>query len=181
MVAVLDACVLAPMPLCDTLLRWAEEVEFFRPRWSVETLEEVGRTLAKFGRSKSQIERRLHFMQEAFPESSVQISPQQIQAVPEIPDCGDKHVIAAAIQARASLIVTFNLRHFPASALQPRGIEVCSPDTFLVRQYFLAPERMLKVLDIQARCIEQRRVDILERLRRGLPHFTALVEEQIQC
>jgi hypothetical protein len=55
--AVLDACVLAPMPLADTLLRLAEE-SFFVPKWSAEILHEVGTTLAKFGYSVQQIERR---------------------------------------------------------------------------------------------------------------------------
>ena len=51
---VLDACVLAPMPLCDTLLRCAEEYALFRPLWSAETLVEVRRDLKKFGCSASQ-------------------------------------------------------------------------------------------------------------------------------
>jgi|HubBroStandDraft_2_1064218.scaffolds.fasta_scaffold2405357_1 hypothetical protein len=43
--AVLDACVLAPMPLCETLLCCAEEPALFRALWSDETLEEVSRTI----------------------------------------------------------------------------------------------------------------------------------------
>ena len=35
----------------------------------------------------------------------------------------DRHVLAAAVKARASVIVTFNLKHFPPSALQPLGID----------------------------------------------------------
>jgi hypothetical protein len=31
---VLDACVLIPMPLADTLLRMAEEPRLYLPRWS---------------------------------------------------------------------------------------------------------------------------------------------------
>ena len=44
-VVLLDACVLAPMPVCDTLLRLAEEPAFYAPKWSWEILEEVSRTL----------------------------------------------------------------------------------------------------------------------------------------
>ena len=43
--AVLDACVLARMPLCDTLLRCAEEPALFRPVWSENILTEVQSTL----------------------------------------------------------------------------------------------------------------------------------------
>jgi hypothetical protein len=42
--AVLDACVLVPMPLCDTLLRCAEDPGLFRALWSEQILEEVKRT-----------------------------------------------------------------------------------------------------------------------------------------
>ena len=37
----LDACVLVPMPLCDTLLRLAEEPALYRPLWSERILLEV--------------------------------------------------------------------------------------------------------------------------------------------
>lgn len=40
---VLDACVLVPMSLCDTLLRLAEEPAMYRPLWSDEILAEVSR------------------------------------------------------------------------------------------------------------------------------------------
>jgi hypothetical protein len=43
--ALLDACVLVPMCLCDTLLRLAEEPAMYRPLWSNEILQEVGTAL----------------------------------------------------------------------------------------------------------------------------------------
>jgi hypothetical protein len=58
-IVLLDACVLAPMPLCDLLLRLAEEPAFFVPRWSADILREVSSTLRKFGYSDAQVERRL--------------------------------------------------------------------------------------------------------------------------
>ena len=42
---VLDACVLVPMPLCDTLLRLAEDPAMYRPLWSDKILQEVGAVL----------------------------------------------------------------------------------------------------------------------------------------
>ena len=44
--AVLDSCVLAPMPICDTLLRIAER-SVYRPLWSEEILSEVRRVLTE--------------------------------------------------------------------------------------------------------------------------------------
>ena len=46
-VALLDACVLVPMPLADTLLRLAEPPAIFDARWSEDILGEMNRTLAQ--------------------------------------------------------------------------------------------------------------------------------------
>ena len=48
-----------------------------------------------------------------------------------LPDLGDVHVLAAAIKTRASIIVTDNLRDFPAEVLAPLDLEAKSTDTFL--------------------------------------------------
>ena len=40
-----------------------------------------------------------------------------------LPDPHDRHVLAAAIHGRADVIVTKNLKHFPAAALTRYGIE----------------------------------------------------------
>ncbi len=66
--AVLDACVLVPMPLCDTLLVVRKDPALFRALWSEQILEEVKRTLLqKFGYTAAQVEYRLRMMREAFP------------------------------------------------------------------------------------------------------------------
>ncbi len=148
---------------------------FFRPLWSDETLVELRRTLEKFGRSASQIERRLQFMQDAFPEACVMVPPSLLEAVAEIPDSGDRHVVAAAMLANAHAIVTFNLRHFPQRVLEPSGISVFSPGEFLVRLFHRNPLRMLEILDAQAGQIRQTKAADLERLKRGLPEFVALI------
>ena len=48
-----------------------------------------------------------------------------------LPDPNDRHVLAAAIRCQADAIVTFNLRDFPATALEPYEIEAIHPDDFL--------------------------------------------------
>ncbi|MYQ78375.1 MULTISPECIES: hypothetical protein [unclassified Streptomyces] len=47
---------------------------------------------------------------------------------------------AAAIRAKAQVIVTFNLKDFPAEALAPWDVEAVHPDAFLEAQIDLAPE-----------------------------------------
>jgi len=56
-----------------------------------------------------------------------------------LPDPDDRHVLAAAIRGRAGVIVTANLRDFPASILGRFGIEPQSPDRFILRLLGLAP------------------------------------------
>jgi predicted nucleic acid-binding protein len=175
--ALLDTCVLAPMPLCDTLLRCAEGA-LFDPVWSIETLVELRRTLRKFGRSEAQIDRRFKFMEAAFPEACVHLSDALLNSIPEIPDPGDRHVIAAAVAGRADVIVTFNLRHFPSSILGGKGIEVRCPDVFLVELFRPSPPRLVEILDRQAIDIRQPKQVLLDALRGGLPAFVALVENE---
>lgn len=70
-----------------------------------------------------------------------------------LPDEDDRHVLAAAIHCRADVILTFNLRDFPASVLSQFGVEAVSPDVFLAELFeteadniCLAFERQLKSL-----------------------------------
>ncbi len=49
-----------------------------------------------------------------------------------LPDPNDWHVLAAAIRGCADVIVTRNVRDFPADVLSPFGIEAQHPDEFVV-------------------------------------------------
>jgi hypothetical protein len=48
-----------------------------------------------------------------------------------LPDLKDRHVFAAANHGGANMIVTVNLRDFPADVLAGYGIEAQNPDTFV--------------------------------------------------
>jgi hypothetical protein len=64
----------------------------------------------------------------------------------DLPDPGDRHVLAAAIVGHADAIVTFNLKDFPEARVSQHLIEVLHPDDFLVAQYDLDQIRMLRVI-----------------------------------
>jgi predicted nucleic acid-binding protein len=49
-----------------------------------------------------------------------------------LPDPDDRHVLAAAITAKAEVIITFNLVDFPAQELSKYGVEAKHPDDFVV-------------------------------------------------
>ena len=97
-------------------------------------------------------------------------------------DPKDRHVLAAAVVGRADVIVTFNLSDFPPAACQPYGVDVQDPDTFLVHQFGLMPQRIAQVLtDLAA----ERRPPIgtpegiLRVLERATPRFCALAREHL--
>ena len=68
-VVVLDTCVLAPMPLCDTVLRLAEGPAFYIPKWSHDILRELRSTLQRMGYTEEQAARRITAMESAFEDA----------------------------------------------------------------------------------------------------------------
>jgi hypothetical protein len=56
-----------------------------------------------------------------------------------LPDLDDRHVLAAAIHGRADIIVTANLRHFPAKILKQSGIQPRHPDQFILSLFDREP------------------------------------------
>jgi predicted nucleic acid-binding protein len=144
----LDACVLVPYRLADLLL-WLAEAELYQPLWSDEILEEVRRTLVspKIGVAPEKANRRIAQMRDAFPFASVTGYQGLVSGLTN--DTKDRHVLAAAVRGHAALIVTSNLKDFPAAALAPYDIEAIHPDDFLLDQLDLAEERTLKCLVAQ--------------------------------
>jgi hypothetical protein len=69
-------------------------------------------------------------MDHAFPAASVFGFERLIPTV-SLPDPDDRHVLAAAIHARADQIVTVNLKDFPTAALSSQGIVAAHPDPFV--------------------------------------------------
>jgi hypothetical protein len=58
----------------------------------------------------------------------------------DLPDPDDRHVLAAAIKARAQVIVTHNLKDFPSTVLDRWDMEAKSPDDFVLDQIDLSRE-----------------------------------------
>lgn len=147
-VAVLDTCVLAPMRLADTLLRLAEEPEFYAPRWSEDILTELRRTLLNFGYSPAQVDHRIEQMEATFPEAKVSGYSSLVDSMKNDPS--DRHVLAAAIRCGANAIITNNKKHFPSDQLAEYSLECINADDFLRHQYHLDPDTFIDILQQQA-------------------------------
>ncbi len=97
-----------------------------------------------------------------------------------LPDPDDRHVLAAAIAGKASLIVTSNLKHFPAAALKTHGVTALSPDDFLAQLYRNEPEALIDSVAIARRNLQGTRPTVdefVETLKRqNLPAFCAILD-----
>jgi predicted nucleic acid-binding protein len=160
------------MPVADTVLRLAEPPALYRARWTEQILAEVTRTLvARFGKTPEKARYREAAMREFFPESLVVNYEPLVKDMENHP--GDRHVLAAAVACRADYIVTFNLKHFPASATARHKIEVIGPSAFLkwlaVLDHAIIEERLCD----QAASIGISLNELLDRLAGSVPGFVS--------
>ena len=128
-VAVIDSCVIFGMPLCDTLLRAAEQ-NLYRIVLSQKILEDATRNMVIKGRLKP--EREQYYQQQilnAFPDRIVE-APQNLTEL-MTNAMSDRHITATAIASNASYIVTFNLKDFPNTSLVKYDLKAIHPDRFL--------------------------------------------------
>ena len=119
LIAVYDACVLYPAPLRDLLIRLAR-TGLFRARWTDLIHDEWIRNVLgnRSDLTAEQLERTRQLMNAAVRDCLVTGYEHRIEDL-NLPDPDDRHVLAAALEAQAQVIVTYNLRDFPTSALHP--------------------------------------------------------------
>lgn len=173
-VVVLDACVLVPHPLFDTLLRTAD-AGLYEPRWSAQILQEVERTLVnKLGLDREAAEGRIIAMRRAFPHAMVDGHEALVDVMRNDPK--DRHVLAAAVRAGAGAVVTANVKDFPSAALEPYGVEALHPDDFLLDLLDLDEATVQAVLVEQAQAYTNPLTtvdELLSQLNRTVPRFAA--------
>lgn len=145
--AVLDACVLVPVALADTLLRIAEK-GLYRPLWSDRILSEALHAITEI-HPDIDISKRFADMQDSFGDAMV-TGWEALQAGISLPDEDDRHVVAAGIREAAHAIVTANVEDFPAASLATYGLQAVHPDSFLLDLLDLSPPTILQVIREQA-------------------------------
>jgi predicted nucleic acid-binding protein len=157
-VAVLDANVLIPPGLRDMLLSCAH-VGVFRPVWQAHIEDELYRNSIRIGVEKRGlseeaatrgVEHALSQMRAAFPDACAETrlwAPLVGQM-----NCHekDRHVLAVAVGAAATHLVTTNTRDFPVHS-RPATVMVVTPDRFLRDQLARASESVIEAVEGMSR------------------------------
>jgi predicted nucleic acid-binding protein len=182
--ALLDANVLYPAYLNDALLRLAY-AGLFQVRWSEQILDEMARNVKANGPElrHASIDRRVEKMKESFRDAMVTGHEGLIPSMTNHEK--DRHILAAAVAARADLIVTSNVKHFPRSPCEPYKIDVQWSDDFLCYQWDLEdPKLLTKILERWAAQLSKPPLTLEqlleEHLIRSAPKFSGTVLEFVR-
>lgn len=164
-VAVFDACILYPFHLRNIVVQAAVD-RLVEARWTDAIHEEWIRNLAANAQAipmeRLQITRQL--MNDALPTAMVTGYEEHVPAV-ALPDPDDRHIVAAAIAAKASLILTWNLRHFPESELKKFGLQRMTPDEFLSGLFEKVPDLVIGSLANARRNLSKSQVSAADFIR----------------
>ncbi|GAB3767392.1 putative nucleic acid-binding protein [Nocardioides ginsengisegetis] len=139
-VVLYDANVLYRSTLRDLLIRVAQ-AGLVQAKWTDQILDEVfdNLTANRPDLDPAKLARTRDLMNRAVRDCLVTGYEPLIDAI-DLPDPDDRHVLAAAIKARAQVIVTNNLKDFPPSTLETWDMEAKSPDDFILDQIDLSRE-----------------------------------------
>lgn len=146
-VVVYDASVLYPDSLRDVLIRLAIE-GLVQAKWTERILDEVfgNLTARRADLDPDKLGRTRRLMNAAVRDCLVQDYEPLMPVLQGLPDPEDRHVVAAAVKAHAQVIVTANLRDFPAEALQRWNVEAKHPDAFVLDQIDLDQDTVFAVV-----------------------------------
>jgi hypothetical protein len=183
--ALLDANVLYSVAISDALMEVAA-TGIYAAKWSQAIDGEWVRNLAKNReRPEADFYTRRDAMHDACPDWEV---PEEgwklIEPCLSLPDVNDRHVLAAAVAGHADSIVTINIKHFPASVLNPLGITALHPDEFLLQQLELEPLVVLPAFKVMRARLKNPAftptafVDAMER--NGLVQTAAFLGQALQ-
>jgi predicted nucleic acid-binding protein len=137
-----DANILYPSELRNLLMHLAL-TGLFRAKWSAAVHEEWISSLLnnRPDLTREKLERTRMLMDRHAIDALVTGYENLIDGL-HLPDPDDRHVLAAAIRGRADVIVTANLKDFPAESLAPFGIDAQHPDEFILHLLDLAPGKV---------------------------------------
>lgn len=180
-VALYDANVLYSAPLRDLLIRVARE-GLVSARWTERIHDEWIRNLVRNrpDLDPKKLQRTRELMDAAVPGALVEGYEHRIEQL-RLPDPDDRHVLAAAIESRADLIVTFNAKDFPRRILSAYGIDATRPDAFVLELLTRDPEGVYAAARAHRAALQHPPFDVEQYLttlaRAGLRRSA----EQLRC
>ena len=159
-IVIFDACVLYPFHLRNIVVQIAVD-RLVDARWTDEIHGEWMRNLVASvpGIPIERLEITRKLMNDALPDATVTGYQAHIEIV-TLPDPDDRHVVAAAITAGASIILTWNVRDFPTGQLKRHGLLRQTPDAFLTDLYDKAPDLTVASLANARRNLSKTRVSV---------------------
>ena len=146
-IVLLDANLLYPFHLRNLLIQLGVE-RLFDVRWTEAIHEEWIGNLGADGRAtRERLTRTLDIMRRVLPGADVRGYENRIAGL-ILPDAGDRHVLAAAIEANASILLTFNLADFPPATLATHAVAARHPDDFLRELHANDPEAVEAAVEV---------------------------------
>ncbi len=144
---IFDSNVLYPAALRSILMYLATS-GLFRAQWTWEIHEEWIRNLLikRPDLNRKQLEAQRDLMIRAIPDS-VLSGYDAIVPLLTLPDPDDRHVLAAAIYAKAERIITASLRDFPAEVLTRYQCIAQHPDDFIVSLLDDETDQVLQIFE----------------------------------
>ncbi len=141
MIACLDACVLYPTVLRQVLVGVAE-AGLIRPVWSERLFEEWRRTAERLHPGDGVFATgEMARLNARWPEAQIP-EASDLEGQLWLPDPSDIHVLATAITGRANVIITLNLKDFPARELVGHDVTARHPDAVLYALWLDHPEQV---------------------------------------
>ncbi|MFA4897859.1 MULTISPECIES: PIN domain-containing protein [Microbacterium] len=178
--AFFDTNVLYGALINDFILELADR-DLFRPLWSKGVMTELSKNLVANGEDPHLVEKRISTMEHYFADAMVTGYDDLVSTMTN--DEKDRHVLAAAVRGGAEVLVTFNLKDFPADSVEPFDLEVVHPDDFLLDQLDLyhAPTLRALVELVEGYDSPTMTIDdfLLALIRAGVPKFVEAVRARL--
>ncbi len=149
-------------------------------RWTAAIHEEWIGNLVTDGRTaRERLVRTRDIMKYVLPGADVHGYEHRVPWL-TLPAPEDRHVLAAAIEGGATVLLTFNLKDFPSDLLAPFGISARDPDGFLsefLTEHLEAVEAVVDEAHFNLRRAAPAREAFVQALaRQWLPGFVACLQ-----
>jgi hypothetical protein len=112
-------------------------------------------------------------MKAAFPEAMIEVPIELEELMTNHPK--DRHVLAAAVVAKAQIIVTRNIKDFQPQDLNYWNVKAQSPDDFLCDLFEQSPQIMVQILLTQSQNYKRNPrtfLELVDKLSNQIPLFS---------